>query len=99
MRTYVVKEPEPKRCDLEPNHTHFLLFDDGTSKAENILPLRADIEMYSRRMNTGNICEEMNHSLTPIVMVLLEGGRSAVKCVCEALDSGTPIVVIKVKKR
>ncbi len=92
----MVKEKVAKECDLEPNHTHFLLFDDGTSKPENILPLRADIEKYSRRPNLKVDCEEIIDTLTPIVMVLLVGGRSAVKCICEALNSNTPVVVVKV---
>jgi hypothetical protein len=32
-------------------------------------------------------------------MVLLEGGKSAIRCVCEALDSNTPVVVVKVKDK
>ncbi|CAF4211178.1 unnamed protein product [Rotaria sordida] len=45
---YTVKEKQEKRCDLEPNHTHFLLFDDGQPNADTILPLRAEIEKYCR---------------------------------------------------
>ncbi len=93
----MVKEnKEVKRCDLEPNHTHFFLFDDGTTKPENILPLRAEIEMHSRHIHTFS---EVIDTLIPIVMVLVEGGRSAVKCVCAALNSNTPVVVVNVKKK
>ncbi len=96
MRNYVIKEnKEAKRCDLEPNHTHFFLFDDGTAKPENILPLRAEIEIHSRQIHTS---AEVIDTLIPIVMVLVEGGRSAVKCVCAALNSNTPVVVVNVKR-
>jgi hypothetical protein len=31
-------------CDLEPNHTHFLFFDDGPDDLENVLVKRQEIE-------------------------------------------------------
>jgi hypothetical protein len=96
MYNYVVVEKEEKRCDLEPNHTHFLLLDDGTAKPENILPLRADIEMCSRCSNIGKPTEGDSEKRIPIIMVLVEGGRSSIKCICEALAANTPVVVVKV---
>ena len=98
VQTYVVKRKEEKRCDLEPNHTHFLLFDDGQTSADTVLPLRAEIEMYLRRLNIEQTTEETVDTLIPIVMVLLEGGPASVKTVCEALVANTPVVVIKVRK-
>ncbi|CAF1451499.1 unnamed protein product [Rotaria sordida] len=95
IQTYVVKEKAENTCDLEPNHTHFLLFDDGTSKAEHVLSLRAGIEMYSRRINTEETIEGAVPTLIPVVMVLFEGGRSSIQTLCEALDSNTPVVVVK----
>ncbi|CAF3724318.1 unnamed protein product [Adineta steineri] len=95
MCNYVVKEKEEKRCALEPNHTHFLLLDDGTDRPEHILPLRADIEMFSRHIKKKNASDDTVDALIPIVMVLVEGGRSAIQCVCEALLSNTPVVVVK----
>ena len=98
MVNYVVTKKEEKRCDLEPNHTHFLLFDDGDTKPENVLPLRADIEMCSRHSNIKKPSEDKKDQLIPIVMVLVEGGKSSIKCICEALDANTPVVVVKVTK-
>ncbi|CAF5193335.1 unnamed protein product, partial [Rotaria sp. Silwood1] len=68
IRTYIVKQKEENKCDLEPNHTHFLLFDDGTSNSENLLPLRTDIEMHSRYTNIKETIEGAVHTLIPIVM-------------------------------
>lgn len=96
IRNYVVKGKQKKTCDLEPNHTHFLLFDDGQYKADAVLPLRAEIETCSRRINTENLAEDTCESLIPIVMVLVEGGPSSIRTVCKALDSNTPVVVVKV---
>ncbi|CAF0835257.1 unnamed protein product [Adineta steineri] len=96
VKNYVVKEKKKKQCDLEPNHTHFLLFDDGLVKPENVLPLRAEIEKYSRKINTDTKTEEATaETLLPIVMVLVEGGPSSIKTICQALESNTPVVVIK----
>jgi hypothetical protein len=96
IRNYIVKRKEQNRCDLEPNHTHFLLFDDGTTKPEHVLPLRANIEMQSRCIRTR---AEIMDTLIPIVMVLLEGGSLAIQSVCGALKSNTPVVVVKVKNK
>lgn len=97
IRTYIIKDKEEKRCDLERNHTHFLLFDDGTAQADNILPLRADIEMYSRQTQFIDAVDETTEPLIPVVMVLVDGGDSSIETICEALDANTPVVVVKVK--
>ncbi|CAF1309475.1 unnamed protein product [Adineta steineri] len=92
IHSYVVKQSEAKRCDLEPNHTHFLLFDGKLSNTDGLLLQRAKIEQYSRRINT-NISTE--NALIPIVMILVEGGPFSVRTVCHALQSNTPLVVVK----
>ncbi|CAF3343708.1 unnamed protein product [Rotaria socialis] len=95
VRNYVVKEKQKKRCDLEPNHTHFLLFDDGQTNADTVLPLRAEIEKYSRNINLATTSEGAIETVIPIVMVLVEGGPSSIRTICQALESDTPVVVIK----
>ncbi|CAF1166712.1 unnamed protein product [Adineta ricciae] len=96
VRNYVVKEKLKKRCDLEPNHTHFLLFDDGGTSADTVLPLRAEIEKYCRHSCSQTVVEdETEQTLIPIVMVLVEGGPSSIRTICQALDSNTPVVVVK----
>lgn len=37
-------------------------------------------------------------ALTPIVMVLVEGGALSIRTVCQALESNVPLVVVKVNK-
>ena len=96
VRVYDGKKREDKRCDLEKNHTHFLLFDDGLTKADNVLALRADIEMYSRRSNVDETIEGALHTLLPIVMVLVDGGPSSIETICKSLNANTPVVVVKV---
>ncbi|UJR27965.1 hypothetical protein I4U23_009223 [Adineta vaga] len=95
VRNYVVKEKQKKRCDLEANHSHFLLFDDGQPNADSVLPLRAEIETRSRHNTIDTVTEGAAESLIPIVMVLVEGGPSSVRTICQALESNTPVVVVK----
>lgn len=97
VQTYVVKKKEGKKCDLESNHTHFLLFDDGTENADNVLAIRADIEMSLRRVNLEQSVAGATPTLIPIIMILVEGGPSSIETVYEALDANTPLVVVKVK--
>jgi len=40
--------------------------------------------------------EGAGETLIPIVMVLVEGGPSSIKTICQALESNTPVVVVKV---
>lgn len=93
----VKKRPE-KRCELEPNHTHFLLLDDGQAKADTVLQLRAEIENCSRFVNRGTASEAAVDIEIPIVMVLVEGGPSSIKTICQALEINTPVVVVKVNR-
>ena len=93
VRSYVLKQPEANRCDLEPNHTHFLLFDGESSNIDTLLLQRANIGKYSRRISMEISNED---ALIPIVMILVEGGPLSVRTVCQALQSNTPLVVVKV---
>ncbi len=93
VHSYVVKQPELNRCDLEPNHTHFLLFDGQTLNNDTVLLQRAKFEQNSRRINMGTSVAD---ALIPIVMILVEGGPFSVRTVCHALQSNTPLVVVKV---
>jgi hypothetical protein len=73
-----------------------LLFDDGQPAADSVLPLRAEIEKCCRNVNMETNTEGAVETLIPIVMVLVEGGPSSIKTICQALDSNTPVVVVKV---
>lgn len=73
-----------------------MLFDDGQTSADTVLPLRAEIEKYSRNTNLETTTEGAVETVIPIVMVLVEGGPSSIRTICQALESDTPVVVIKV---
>ena len=55
--------------------------------------------MYARRTYIDHAIEGSMYTLIPIVMVLVEGGPSSIRTICEALESNTPVVVVKVKKK
>ena len=93
IRNYIIKQSETKRCYLEPNHTHFLLFDGKSNNIDAVLLQRAKIERYSRYVDIKSTTEE---ALIPTVMILLEGGSFSVRTVCHALRCNTPLVVVKV---
>lgn len=96
VRNYVVDQRKDKRCDLEPNHTHFLLFDDGNVTADSVLSLRSEIEKKSQIVpRVVDVSGSLN-TMIPIVMVLVEGGPSSCRTICQGLESNTPIVVVKV---
>jgi hypothetical protein len=93
IRSYVVKQLEGRHRELEPNHTHFLLFDGESSKTNAGLLQRAGIEKHSRRINIKGSAIE---ALIPTAVILVEGGPFSIRTVCHALQSNTPIVVVKV---
>ncbi|CAF0941798.1 unnamed protein product [Adineta steineri] len=90
--SYVVEHPQANRCELEPNHTHFLLFDGKSSDTNSLFLQRANIEKYARRINI----ESLNKDVPiPIVMILVDGGLFSARSICQALESNTPLVVVK----
>ena len=93
VRSYVIKQAEAKRCDLEANHTHFLIFDGELANNDAVLLQRAKIEKRLRRLD---IERSVSSVLIPIVMILLEGGQFSIKTSCQALLSNTSLVVVKV---
>ena len=82
------------RWNLEPNHTHFLLFDGESCSGEDVLLRRTEIEQHLRQINTTLITADI---LTPIVMILVEGGGLSIRAVCQALETNVPLVVVKVR--
>lgn len=93
IRSYVVKQSDSKRYELEPNHSHFLIFDGKSSDLDALLIQRAKIEEYSCQID---IKTSKKDERIPAVMILLEGGSFSIRTVCQALRSNTPLVVVKV---
>ena len=77
---------------LEPNHTHFLLFDGSSSYIDTLLLQRVNIAKYSCRIHMETSTENVP---IPVVMILVEGGLFSIRTVCQALQSNIPLVVVK----
>lgn len=91
-----IKEPfkrERNEATLEPNHSHFLLVDNGTQHNFGTeISLRASIEKAISETKTGR---DKDSATIPAVCIVLEGGPGTLKTVHSAIKCGTPCVVIK----
>ncbi|CAF1496846.1 unnamed protein product, partial [Didymodactylos carnosus] len=84
-----------RNCDLEPNHTHFLLFDDNTSDRKNVIEARTKIEqLFSTNLRPHDPTRAYYTNI-PIVMILIGGDYWSFVALCEAVNAGTPVVIIK----
>ncbi|CAF0828525.1 unnamed protein product [Didymodactylos carnosus] len=77
---------EEEGCSLDPNHTHFILLDDGYGQ--------------HKRVTCENWKKQQAHKVTdkdqdvPIVQILAEGGSSSIMTICESPNCGTPVIII-----
>ncbi|XP_016519084.1 transient receptor potential cation channel subfamily M member 2-like [Poecilia formosa] len=74
---------------LDNNHTHFLLVDDGTYGCYGAeIPLRAELEKNISLENKENI-------KISVVCVVLNGGLSTLNTIYNAVNKGTPCVILQ----
>ncbi len=78
---------------LDSNHTHYLLFDDGSQGDVN--------KNHGFRLNFVNelrksIDENNDTQKIPMVLIVVQGGVSTLKAIEEALNFATPILLIAV---
>ncbi|CAF1207105.1 unnamed protein product, partial [Didymodactylos carnosus] len=79
----------------EPNHTHFLLFDDNTSDRKNVIEARTKIEqLFSTNLRPRDPTRAYYTNI-PIVMILIGGDYWSFVALCKAINAGTPIVIVK----
>ncbi|XP_067038540.1 transient receptor potential cation channel subfamily M member 3-like isoform X2 [Acropora muricata] len=80
-----------KLVSLNPDHTHFLLVDDGThGKFRGMeLQFRAQLERVISEFGLG----------VPVVTVVLEGAEDALEAVKESVEHGIPAVVVEGTRR
>ena len=77
----MVKQSDPKRYELEPNHSHFLIFDGESTDLDTLLLQRAKIEEYSCQIDIKNSRKD---DRIPAVMILLEDGFFSIRTVCQS---------------
>ncbi|XP_060069972.1 transient receptor potential cation channel subfamily M member 2-like [Ylistrum balloti] len=76
---------------LNPNHTHFILVDDGSNdQFGKEIAFRAEIEQAIANMTI----EDGTVSI-PVVLLVVEGGKNTIKTVLNAIKKRTPTIVFK----
>ena len=84
-----------KTSNLDPNHTHFILVDNGTfRKFGTEIDFRGLLEKYISRMMTD--ADEASATNVPVVSIVVEGGPGTLTTVRAAIDNATPVVVLDV---
>ncbi|XP_033115311.1 transient receptor potential cation channel subfamily M member 3-like [Anneissia japonica] len=77
-------------ASLDPNHSHFILVDNGTVKQYGVeITLRSKLEklISKQTLDEGERC-------IPAVCIVLEGGRNTIQVVFENVTSDPPIPVV-----
>ncbi|XP_072021686.1 transient receptor potential cation channel subfamily M member-like 2 [Amphiura filiformis] len=91
----VVKlDPEPTKekgvSSLQPNHSYFILVDDGTNKFGSDVLVRGGLEKaMSRNWKVSGLDEQV-----PVVCIVVEGGPNTIQQAKEAVENKIPIVVV-----
>ncbi|CAF1202132.1 unnamed protein product [Rotaria sordida] len=86
--------------NIEPNHTHFLLFDHNSSDLDAIIKWHHDIEdELSRELKLSVLNNDKRNGFDnhiPIVVLLFGGNFTTLRALCRYLKTGTPVVVVRV---
>ncbi|XP_064621625.1 transient receptor potential cation channel subfamily M member-like 2 [Lineus longissimus] len=84
-----------KKAPLDPNHTHFLMVDNGTNEVYGVEKyVRANLEQYVATKMETNVGENQTINV-PIVRLVLEGGLNTLESTAEAIRNKIPVVVFQ----
>ena len=89
MKKYITRQ-----APLDPNHTHFILVDNGKlNQYGGEIELRANLEsqIAKYKLNTKGTVEKI-----PIVVIVVGGGPNTVNVCMQSVKSNSPCVFIKV---
>ena len=83
---------------LDSNHSHFILYDDGT---QNILNKNYDFRTkFENQLRKGFNLEDKTNGIqkekNPMVLIVVQGGFGTLKAVSDALDNQIPVLLIAV---
>ncbi|KAL8563213.1 hypothetical protein ACOMHN_053960 [Nucella lapillus] len=83
-----------KQSFLDPNHSHFILVDNGTQrKFATEIEFRANLEKEISKM-TANVGGG-DAVPVPVCLLVLEGGPGTLETVMKSIEKKTPAIVIK----
>ncbi|XP_070175133.1 transient receptor potential cation channel subfamily M member-like 2 [Littorina saxatilis] len=86
-------EVKPKQSFLDPNHTHFILVDNGTQRQFTTeIEFRAKLEKEISQWTTNAGSDAVR---VPVALLVLEGGPGTLKTVMNAIKNNTPAIIIK----
>ncbi|KAH9505775.1 Transient receptor putative cation channel sub M member 2 [Bulinus truncatus] len=89
----IESEVKQKQSFLDPNHSHFILVDNGTQHQFTVeIPFRAKLEEAISKQKTDTGSDAIT---VPVCLLVLEGGPGTLETVVSAIKSTTPTVVIK----
>ncbi|CAM4803184.1 unnamed protein product [Rotaria magnacalcarata] len=87
---------------LEPSHTHFFFFDDGSKDVKNMLLKRQEVEhelSISKVLRSPIFGFQERNAVSdsdiPIIMLLIGGDFTTLAATCKGLAVGTPVVVVR----
>ena len=92
-----------KNVKLDPNHTHFILVDDGTIGEYGAdIEFRAKLEIGLSESASYFSQLDENHSLIfrsekiPLILIVVEGGKNTLKTVLRSLEEAIPVLLLAV---
>lgn len=94
-----LSSPRPCRAALEPNHTHFLCVDDGSSGKFGVeIPLRSAVEdaicSLLPGVESGETARNEPGLCTPMVLLVVSGGEGTLRTILATLQKQRPVVVM-----
>ena len=92
VQSYVVGDARPNQCGLESHHSHFLLFDDHLFH-ENPAVILTKRAQWEKSLQLYSFADGEK---IPLVLILVEGGPSSIRTICQALLTNTPVLIIDV---
>ncbi|KAK3101394.1 hypothetical protein FSP39_003210, partial [Pinctada imbricata] len=92
--TYRIDKREKRgESFLDPNHTHFILADNGTQHQFGVeITMRACIENAIANMKTDTGTDAVT---IPVVLLVLEGGPGTLETAHQAIANNTPVVIVE----
>ena len=92
---------------LDPNHTHFILVDDGSvgafgkeiefrSRLEAELRKGKSLKDYENKNKFNDLMREHN-SYIPMILIVVQGGQNTLLTIEEAIKENVPILVLSVR--
>jgi hypothetical protein len=81
----------PGEQNLEVNHTHFILLDDGTLRHYNTGDYRTRL---TKTISNGHGNQVLP---VPIVTLLFEGGEDSIRSIYNDLRKNIPVVIVNVR--